>query len=134
MNSPMRFESLIVYDAGKPGISVPVMLQSGAIQAATIAKLDTGASDCVFQRLVGEDLGLTIETGEPLRLHMAIGSFLAYGHFVTMTIAGYEFDVMVYFAADPEMRRNVLGRNGFLNRVELGLIDYDGKLFLNRYQ
>lgn len=38
---------------------------------------------------------------------------------------------MVYFAAHEGYNRNLLGRHGWLNRVRLGLIDYEGKLYLN---
>jgi len=40
---------------------------------------------------------------------------------------------MAFFPADEEIRRNVLGRFGWLDRVVLGLVDYDGKLYLSRY-
>jgi len=40
---------------------------------------------------------------------------------------------IVYFPEDPSINRNVLGRHGFINRVQLGLIDYEGKLFLSRF-
>jgi hypothetical protein len=35
----------------------------------------------------------------------------------------YEFDSIVYLAADEHVERNVLGRHGWLDRVVLGLID-----------
>ncbi|NOT63709.1 MAG: hypothetical protein HOP19_26140, partial [Acidobacteria bacterium] len=62
------------------------------------------------------------------------GSFDAFGHFVTLQVADYSFDVMVFFAKDHAINRNVLGRTGFLDRSLIGLNDYDGKLFLNQYQ
>jgi hypothetical protein len=39
----------------------------------------------------------------------------------------------VYFAKDESFTRNVLGRQGWLDRVKLGLIDYEGRLFLSKY-
>ena len=41
---------------------------------------------------------------------------------------------MVFFAEDENFRRNVLGRNGWLDRVVIGINDYDGKLYLSRYE
>jgi hypothetical protein len=38
-----------------------------------------------------------------------------------------------YFAHDPEIRRDVLGRFGWLQQVRLGLVDYEGKLFVAKY-
>ncbi len=37
------------------------------------------------------------------------------------------------FAEDENFNRNVLGRHGFLDRTVLGLVDYEGKLYLNQY-
>lgn len=50
-----------------------------------------------------------------------------------MIVKGFDFDAMVYFPADDFINRNVPGRHGFINRVQLGLIDYEGKLFLSRF-
>jgi len=61
------------------------------------------------------------------------GRFLTYGHEVTLNAAGYDFDSIVYFYADEDLDRNVLGRHGWLDRVVLGLIDYEGKLLLSPY-
>jgi hypothetical protein len=57
----------------------------------------------------------------------------AYGHTVTVETLGYSFDVTVYFAAHESFTRNVLGRRGWLDQVRLGLIEYEGKVYLSRY-
>ena len=41
---------------------------------------------------------------------------------------------VVYFAQDENFKRNVLGRHGWLDRVLIGINDYDGKLYLSRYE
>lgn len=61
-----------------------------------------------------------------------MGSFLAYGHAVTLSVSDFDFDMVAYFAADESFNRNVLGRHGFLDRVLIGLDDYAGKLYLRR--
>lgn len=50
-----------------------------------------------------------------------------------MAVLGLAYDTTVYFADDPQFGRNVLGRQGWLDCVQLGLIDYDGKLYLSDY-
>jgi len=40
---------------------------------------------------------------------------------------------MVYFVANPELDKNLLGRNGFLDRIRLGLVHYDRELYLAPY-
>jgi hypothetical protein len=63
----------------------------------------------------------------------ATGSFRVFGHEATLVIEGYEFDAMVYFAEDENFKRNVLGKRGGLGNLQIGIIDYDGKLYLSRY-
>ena len=58
---------------------------------------------------------------------------MVYGHEVTLSVADFEFDTVVFFASDAEITRNVLGRFGWLDRVVLGLVDYEGRLYLSRY-
>lgn len=121
------------YDVGQPGITVPVRLSSGNLTQILTAKLDTGASFCIFRRGVGEALGLNVETGEPKWISTVTGAFLTYGHEVTLTTLGLEFSAIVYFAQDGEIKRDVLGRFGWLQQVRIGLIDYEGMLYIGRY-
>ncbi|MEW6213494.1 MAG: hypothetical protein AB1631_34685, partial [Acidobacteriota bacterium] len=97
------------------------------------AKIDSGASYCIFERRHGKALGLNIESGLLQPISTATDRFITYGHEITLSVAGFEFDSIVYFAADDAIKRNVLGRHGWLDRVVLGLIDYEGKLLLSQY-
>jgi len=128
----LSFEKLLFYDAGKNGISVAVTLQLGNRAAYVDAKLDTGSSHCIFQRLFGEELGLDIESGYKLTIGTANGSFTAYGHNVTLLVLDFRFDGMVYFAEDEYFSRDVLGRHSFLNKVNVAIFDYQGELYLSR--
>jgi hypothetical protein len=40
---------------------------------------------------------------------------------------------MVYFAEDEESSRDVLGRNGWIRKFRLGVVDYDSLLYLGQY-
>ena len=134
MNHNLEFEKLVRYDAGKSGITVKVELRLGENYTVFDAKIDTGSTYCVFERLYGERLGIEIEKGLSERIGTADGSFQAFGHQLTLTVEGYEFDSTVYFAQDENFKRNVLGRHGWLDRVLIGINDYDGKLYLSRYE
>lgn len=129
----LSFDTLHIYDASQSGISLPVTLKLGERAVIIEAKLDTGASNCIFARGFGEDLGLDIESGALLQFATAIGPFTAYGHTLTLSVCDYEFEATVYFAANDSFYRNVLGRHGWLNRFQIALIDYDGKLFFSPY-
>lgn len=115
------------------GITIPVLLSVGDVSVDCFAKIDTGASYCLFQREYGEGLGLNIESGEPKRLETLTGVLSAFGHEVTLQTFEIAFDTTVYFAADYELPRNLLGRNGWLQQMRLGLVDYDGELYLSHY-
>jgi len=133
MNWQLSFSAIYDYDTRLHGIELPITLQSGAIKRRLDAKVDTGASHCIFERQHGERLGFDIESGIPERFDTAMGSFPAYGHEVKIESLGIEMTAIVFFAADENFKRNVLGRHGWLNRVRLGLIDYDGKIYLSEY-
>ena len=56
-----------------------------------------------------------------------------YLHEVNLSVAGLECSAFVGFAEDTGFRRNVLGRRGFLEQITLGLVDYEGQLYLSYY-
>ena len=132
-NLILEYEFEIEYDAGKPGISIDVEISSGAISVVVPTKLDTGSTRCIFARRFGEEIGLQIEDGEPQVISTPTGTFRAYGHAVSITTAEYTFDSQVLFAENEVFNQSVLGRHGWLDRVIVGIKDYDGKLYLNLY-
>lgn len=110
-----------------------VELRFGRSSLSVPVKVDTGSTHCLFTHSVGKQLGIDIETGDPLTVSTVTGSFRSFGHWVTLVSAGFEFDSMIFFAADNSIGRNVLGRFGWLDRMIVGINDYEGKLYLNRY-
>lgn len=134
MDYKIEFEKFVQYDAGEAGITIPIELRLGNDSVFFDAKLDTGSSFCVFERKHGEAIGLNIETGLQNKVGTAAGSFWAYGHNVTLIVENYELDAMVYFAAEENFSRNVLGRRGAIENLKIGIIDYDGKLYLSRHE
>lgn len=98
------------------------------------AKLDTGAEACIFARNLGEELGIEIENGQMQLFNTVTGSFLTFGHSVTLVVADIEFDSYIFFAENENFNRNVLGRRSWLDRLIVGINDYDEKLYLNRYE
>ncbi|MGH9938514.1 MAG: hypothetical protein ACREAM_19910 [Blastocatellia bacterium] len=130
MTHQLIFKAAYDYDQQAVDINLPVILRSGSMAWESTAKLDPGSTFCIFRRLVGEQLGFDIERGIPQWISAATGSFLTYGHEATLTVLGIETTATVYFAAEEHFPINVLGRVGC---VRLGLIDYDGRLFLSAY-
>lgn len=88
------------YDAGQPGITIELLLRLGSDNVACEAKMDTGSTFCIFARKVGEDLGCRIEDGLKRLVSTVTGTFVVYLHQVTLSVAGFELDALVGFAAD----------------------------------
>ncbi|MGH9945038.1 MAG: hypothetical protein ACRD9R_22030, partial [Pyrinomonadaceae bacterium] len=78
-------------------------------------------------------LGLTVESGSPETVSTANGTFQVFGHWVTIVALDFRFEALVYFAADERIRRNVLGRRGFIDQFRLCLIEHDGDLYVSKY-
>lgn len=133
MTETLTFASRFPYDAALPSITIPTRLRLGTTSVAADAVLDTGASCCVFARELAEELGLEVEAGEPRRIGTVTGHFDTFGHTVTLQAAGITLDTIVYFAARKGFPRNVLGCRGFVDVLRLGIIDYEGLLYLSRY-
>ncbi len=134
MNSyAIEFSTIHDYDTLKTGITLPVTLGYNSLTIDFEVKLDTGSSHCIFERRYGENLGLEIESGTLEKFGTATVGFYAYGHEIVLSVLEIETVSTVYFAKEESFTRNVLGRQGWLDRVKLGLIDYEGKLLLSAY-
>lgn len=129
----IEFDKTYSYNLYDVGITVSVNLFHAQKEVEFDAKIDTGATFCIFQRLHGELLDLPIESGILVEIGTATGSFRAFGHEVEIEVLGIKFVSTVYFAESEYFDRNVLGRIGWLNKVKIGLIDEEGKLFLSKY-
>lgn len=133
MESTLRFSEIYNYNTLLSGITIPVDLIFGSTTIEIKAKIDTGSTHCILERKHGERLGIDIEGGTLEKFGTVTGGFVTYGHDITISVLGVENYSTVYFAADENFRRSVLGRQGWLDRIKLGLIDYEGKLFLSSY-
>ena len=127
----LDFSHLVAYDGDLSGTSLNIKISVVGGSAEFTAKVDTGATDCIFACQYGEQIGLDIEAGRLIEISTAIGTFKTFQHWVMLSVLDYEFDVAMCFAADEHFSRNVLGRIGFLNQVLLGLNDYEGKFYLS---
>ena len=115
-------------------IVLPIRLSTDkANQILLRARVDTGSTFCVFQRPHADLLNIDLETGTPQRIRTATGTFVAYGHEVTIEVGRLEWQADVYFAEDEGFPVNVVGRVGFLDRLRLGLTDYEQLLYLSAY-
>lgn len=129
----IEFTTIHTYKPDAEGISLPVVLKSGDEMVKLPASVDTGASNCLFERKHAELLNLDLEAGDRKTFRTATGRVDAFGHLVTMEVLNLRFESVVYFFADELINRNLLGRVGWLDRIRLGLIDHDGEMYLAPY-
>ena len=133
LRTQFTFDFSHTYNDRENGIAVPVTLLVGGEKIGIPAIVDTGSTFCIFQRRFGEALGLDLESGIRQEFRTAAGNFIAYGHEVTLSTLGIAVDSIVYFFADEAIRKNVLGRRGWLDRVRLAVVDYEQVLYLAPY-
>src|SRR5438105_8911444 len=125
MPTSLAFDTSHCYAGTTDGISVPATLSAGSRSVELLARLDTGAAHCIFERTYAEMLDLDINSGRLQRFQTMAGSFAAFEHQVTIQTLGAEFSALVFFAQDHGFTRNFVGRSGWLNRLRIAIIDYD---------
>ena len=130
----LTFSESIPYPDNDGGIPLYVVLSRAGLRATAEAVVDSGGSVCLFSREIGVSLGLDIETGIPKRLDSLGGPIDSFGHEVTLETAGLTFQSIVYFAKYPNLPRNILGRQGWLRNIKLGIVDYENMMYLGRYE
>ena len=130
----LAFDAAHHYADALDGIEVPITLCIGRQSVDLLAKLDTGAAHCIFERKYAEMLGVDVDSGRLQRFRTVAGSFAAYQHEVTIQTLGIEFSAVVFFAQDSTFNRNFLGRSGWLDRLRIAIVDYDRLLFVSPYQ
>ena len=66
-------------------ITLPVTLTSDrSLHVDLLGKLDTGSTFCIFERTYAQLLKLDLASGHSQRFATATGSFLGYGHEITL--------------------------------------------------
>lgn len=131
----LNFTEERFYPDNDDGITIGITLRYAGMSHDVTAKVDTGSAVCLFsyEYEIGRALGIPIEQGIYKRLGGLTGSLEAFGHEVTLQTGDIAFQSLVYFAKYPGLERNLLGRQGWLRNLRLGVIDYDNVLYLSAY-
>lgn len=129
----LGFNEAYCYASSEDVISIPILLRSGGFTVPVRACVDTGSSYCVFEADLAQALNFELTSGIHSKFRTANSSFDAYGHEVEIVAFGVTTHSVVYFFADPHIRKNVLGRNGWLDRVRLGLVHHENLIYLDAH-
>ena len=129
----LPFQEMLRYPDHPDGIVIPVTLRSGTLAHTAHAVVDCGAGVCLFSREIGELLHLPIEQGDPIRLRTLSGNMDAFGHEVTLTALNLSVVSTIYFARHEGLPRNLLGRLGWLRKINFGLVEQDNLVYIGRY-
>ena len=134
MSETPTFDVVYRYQDSEEGIAIPVTLASTNGLYRASAKVDSGAEVCLFSNEAGLQLGLDVERGIPKTLGTIGGTRIeSFGHEVVIQTFGITMTSVVYFAKYPGITRNLLGRLGWLRNLQIGIRDYDSKLFISDY-
>jgi hypothetical protein len=128
----LDFDADLEYEETSAGILVPIRLIHGDRSVELRARLDTGAADCLFDRFYSDILGLA-DSGVEREYRTVTGSFKAFGYEVTIETLGLQWPALVFFHAMGNPAHAFVGRRGWLDRVRLGVVHYEGRLFLGQY-
>jgi hypothetical protein len=130
----LEFAHQFRYLSLKGGIWMPVYLSVGDALVKCEAKIDTGSEFCVFQRAMADKLGLNVESGYRMSLDSPGGTVETFCHEVVLHTFDLSFASIVCFVSNPDFPRNLLGRNGWLTQLKLGIVDYEETLYLSSYE
>ena len=90
----------------------------------------SGRGTRLFENADATELGLVLDAGVLKRFRTANSIFDAFGHEVEIDALGIITHSLVYFFSEPSIGKNVLGRGGWLDRVQVGINDHDRALYL----
>lgn len=130
MNYKIVYRYRLVCDLKYASTVLPVVISANGRMEYVNAEVDNGSAFCVFQPEIAISLGIDIEKGIKDRVS-AMGTIIeVYGHEVTLTLGDLSVDLVVYFPSYQHIPRNLLGKQGLLQKFLVGLDDHGGFVYL----
>ena len=132
----MKFKYRYLPDSSGPGrayIRLPlpkIRLGSGANHPNVVGLVDSGATDCLFDRDVADDLGIKLADSDVTREYFGVGGQSVIGHIhpIRFQIQGFaewvDFDVGFI---DAKLPFQLLGQSGFFDNYEISFQRYRGR-------
>lgn len=131
MSFQIDFEKKETYESIKTSITIDAVLRYGESEVICPAKVDTGSEFCLFARTFADILNIDLESGYRENFSTLGGGIIGYAHQIELETLGLRFQSYVYFAENYSVNRSLLGRQGWLQLVKLGLDDYQSEIYLS---
>jgi predicted aspartyl protease len=132
----MKFKYRYLRDSsgsGRDYIRLPLLqirLGSGTNRTDVVGLVDTGATDCLFDRDVADDLGITLGDSDITREYFGVGgqSVIGHIHLIRFLILGFSewVEIEVGFI-DAKLPYQLLGQTGFFDNYEISFQRYRGR-------
>jgi hypothetical protein len=132
----MKFKYRYLRDSsgsGREHIRLPLLqvrLGSGTNRTDVVGLVDTGATDCLFDRDVADDLGITVADSDVTREYFGVGgqSVIGHSHLIRFQIQGFSewVEIEVGFI-DAKLPYQLLGQSGFFDNYEISFQRYRGR-------
>jgi predicted aspartyl protease len=132
----MKFKYRYLRDSSSPGrdyIRLPLLkvrLGFGSNHSDVVGLVDTGATDCLFDRDVADDLGIKLADSDVTREYFGVGGQSVIGHIHTIRfqIQGFSewIEIEVGFI-DTKLPYQLLGQSGFFDNYEINFKRYRGR-------
>ena len=132
----MKFKYRYLRDSsgsGRDYIRLPLLqvrLGSGTNRTDVVGLVDTGATDCLFDRDVADDLGITLADSDVKREYFGVGgqSVIGHIHLVRFQIQGFsEWIAIEVGFIDAKLPYQLLGQTGFFDNYEINFKRYRGR-------
>jgi predicted aspartyl protease len=95
-----------------------------------VGLVDTGATDCLFDRDVADDLGVTFADSDVTREYFGVGGQSVIGHIKTIRFQIQGFAEWIEIEAgfiDAKLPYQLLGQAGFFDNYEISFRRYRGR-------
>jgi predicted aspartyl protease len=132
----MKFKYRYLRDSsgsGRDYIRLPLLqvrLGSGTHRTDVVGLVDTGATDCLFDRDVADDLGITLADSDAKREYFGVGgqSIIGHIHLIRFQIQGFSewIEIEIGFI-DDKLPYQILGQSGFFDNYEISFQRYRGR-------
>ena len=132
----MKFKYRYLRDSSSPSrnyIRLPLLkvrLGSGANHTDVVGLVDSGATDCLFDRDVADDLGISLLDSDVKREYFGVGGQSVIGHIhpIRFQIQGFsEWIVIDVGFIDAKLPFQLLGQSGFFDNYEISFKRYRGR-------